>query len=89
MRGAVAEQLPAAVRTLLSSEVSENVLPVFLSLGYRVDHELLKEGATYCCVRQGVPLDVDVLAISKVRCNHGISAALLNRVLRQRDLAFN
>jgi mediator of RNA polymerase II transcription subunit 18 len=68
MRGAVAEQLPAAVRTLLSSEVSENALPVFLSLGYRVDHELLKEGATYCCVRQGVPLDVDVLAISKVRC---------------------
>lgn len=48
------------------SAVTENALPVFLALGYRVDYELLKEGVTFCCVRQGVPLDVSVLTISKV-----------------------
>ena len=47
MRGAGAEQISVLVRTIVESKASKNVLHYFYTLGYKLDHELLKIGFAF------------------------------------------
>ncbi|XP_010928793.1 mediator of RNA polymerase II transcription subunit 18 isoform X2 [Elaeis guineensis] len=65
MRGAGAEQISVLVRTIVESKVGHNVLRFFYSLGYKLDHELLKEGFVFRFQR-GAQITVTVTSANKM-----------------------
>ncbi|XP_043716575.1 mediator of RNA polymerase II transcription subunit 18-like [Telopea speciosissima] len=65
MRGAAADQISVLVRTVVESKASKNVLRFFYSLGYKLDHELLRVGFAFHFQR-GVRISVTVTSVNKM-----------------------
>ncbi|CAL9104543.1 unnamed protein product [Musa textilis] len=75
MRGAGAEQISVLVRTMVESKVSNNALRFFYSLGYKLDHELLKIGFAFRFQR-GAPITVTVTSANKMPKLHATDEAV-------------
>ncbi|XP_056842834.1 mediator of RNA polymerase II transcription subunit 18 isoform X2 [Raphanus sativus] len=71
MRGAGADQISVMVRTMIQSKVSKNALRMFYSLGYKLDHELLKVGFAFHFQRNA-HISVSVSSVSKMPKIHAI-----------------
>lgn len=74
MRGAGAEQISVAVRTMIESKASKNVLRFFYALGYKLDHELLKVGFSFH-FHKGAHLKISVTSVNKIPKLHAIEEA--------------
>ncbi|KAF5203892.1 Mediator of rna polymerase ii transcription subunit [Thalictrum thalictroides] len=75
MRGAGAEQISVAVRTMIESKTSKNVLRFFFALGYKLDHELLKVGFSFH-FQKGAHLKVSVTSVNKMPKLHAVDEAM-------------
>ncbi|CAA3011778.1 Hypothetical predicted protein [Olea europaea subsp. europaea] len=75
MRGAGAEQIPVLVRTLNESKVSKNALRFFYSLGYKLDHELLRVGFAFH-FQKGAQITVTVSSVNKMLKLHATDEAV-------------
>ncbi|RAL46776.1 hypothetical protein DM860_005055 [Cuscuta australis] len=75
MRGSGAEQISVLVRTVAESRVSKNALRVFNSLGYILDHELLRVGFGFHFQR-GAHITVTVSSINKMLKLHATDEAV-------------
>lgn len=75
MRGAGADQLSVLVRTMVESKASKNVLRLFYSLGYKLDHELLRVGFAFRFHR-GAPITVTVSSVNKMLKLHSTDEAV-------------
>ncbi|KAJ0260476.1 Mediator of RNA polymerase II transcription subunit 18 [Hirschfeldia incana] len=75
MRGAGADQISVLVRTMIESKVSKNALRMFYSLGYKLDHELLKVGFAFHFQR-GAHISVSVSSVNKMPKIHAIDEAV-------------
>lgn len=75
MRGAGADQISVLVRTMVESKASKSVLRLFYSLGYKLDHELLKVGFSFRFQR-GVQITVTVASINKMLKLHATDEAV-------------
>jgi len=65
VRGAGAEQISVLVRTVVESKVSNSALRLFYTLGYKLDHELLKVGFAFRFHR-GTQITVTVTSTNKM-----------------------
>lgn len=65
MRVAGAEQISVLARNLAESNFSKNALRLFYSLGYKLDHELLKVGFAFHFQR-GAQITVTVSSVNKM-----------------------
>lgn len=74
MRGAGAEQISVLVRTVVESKASKNVLHYFYTLGYKLDHELLKSGFAFRFHR-GAQITVTVTSANKMSRLHATDEA--------------
>lgn len=75
MRGAGADQISVMVRTMIESKVSKNALRMFYSLGYKLDHELLKVGFAFHFQR-AAHISVSVSSVNKMPKIHAIDEAV-------------
>uniref|UniRef100_A0A1J3G510 Mediator of RNA polymerase II transcription subunit 18 n=2 Tax=Noccaea caerulescens TaxID=107243 RepID=A0A1J3G510_NOCCA len=75
MRGAGADQISVMVRTMIESKVSKNALRLFYSLGYKLDHELLKVGFAFHFKRTA-HISVSVSSVNKMPKIHAIDEAV-------------
>lgn len=75
MRGAGADQISVLVRPTVESKVSKNVLRLFYSLGYKLDHELLKVGFAFHFQR-GAQITVIVSSVNKMLKLHATDEAV-------------
>ncbi|KAL9244169.1 hypothetical protein vseg_017973 [Gypsophila vaccaria] len=75
MRGAGADQLSVLVRTMVESKASKNVLRLFYTLGYKLDHEQLRVGFSFSFHR-GAQITVTVSCVNKMPKLHMIDDAL-------------
>ncbi|CAN8283888.1 unnamed protein product [Cochlearia groenlandica] len=75
MRGAGADQISVMVRTMIQSKVSKNALRLFYSLGYKLDHELLKVGFAFHFQRN-THMSVSVSSVNKMPKIHAIDEAV-------------
>ncbi|CAN6277836.1 unnamed protein product [Urochloa humidicola] len=75
MRGAGAEQISVLVRTIVESKASKNVLQYFYTLGYKLDHELLKIGFAFRFHR-GAQITVTVTSANKMPRLHATDEAV-------------
>lgn len=75
MRGAGAEQISVLVRTMVESKASKNVLRLFYSLGYKLDHELLRVGFSFRFQR-GAQITVTVSSVNKMLKLHATDDAV-------------
>ncbi|KAF9624774.1 hypothetical protein IFM89_013855 [Coptis chinensis] len=75
MRGAGAEQLSVVVRAMVESKASKNVLRFFYSLGYKLDHELLKVGFSFH-FQKSAQLKVSVTSVHKMPKLHAVEEAI-------------
>ncbi|CAH8361862.1 unnamed protein product [Eruca vesicaria subsp. sativa] len=75
MRGAGADQISVMVRTMIESKVSKNALRMFYSLGYKLDHELLKVGFAFHFQRNA-HISVSVSSVNKMPKIHAIDEAV-------------
>ncbi|MCI22351.1 mediator of RNA polymerase II transcription subunit 18, partial [Trifolium medium] len=75
MRGAGADQISVLVRTMVESKVSKNVLRMFYTLGYRLDHELLRVGFSFQFNR-GAQITVTVSSVNKMLKLHATDEAV-------------
>lgn len=75
MRGAGADQISVMVRTMIESKVSKNALRMFYSLGYKLDHELLKVGFAFHFQR-AAQISVSVSSVNKMPKIHAIDEAV-------------
>lgn len=75
MRGSGAEQISVLVRTIVESKVGHNVLRFFYSLGYKLDHELLKVGFAFRFHR-GAQITVTVTSANKMPKLHATDEAV-------------
>ncbi|CAM8878232.1 unnamed protein product [Rhodiola kirilowii] len=75
MRGAGADQISVLVRTMVESKASKSVLRLFNALGYKLDHELLKVGFSFCFNR-GAQITVTVASINKMLKLHATDEAV-------------
>jgi mediator of RNA polymerase II transcription subunit 18 len=74
MRGAGAEQITVLVRTIVESKASKNVLLYFYTIGYKLDHELLKIGFAFRFHR-GAQITVTVTSTNKMTKIHATDEA--------------
>ncbi|CAO2822904.1 unnamed protein product [Amaranthus hypochondriacus] len=74
MRGSGAEQISVLVRTMVESKAGKNVIRLFYSLGYKLDHELLRVGFSFSFHR-GAPITVTVSSVNKLPKLHAIDEA--------------
>ncbi|KHG15559.1 cbbY [Gossypium arboreum] len=75
MRGAGAEQISVLVRSMVESKASKNVLRLFYSLGYKLDHELLRVGFTFHFER-AAQITVTVSSVNKMLKLHATDEAV-------------
>ncbi|KAF7141782.1 hypothetical protein RHSIM_Rhsim06G0038600 [Rhododendron simsii] len=75
MRGAGAEQISVLVRTMVESKVSKNVLRLFYTLGYKLDHELLRVGFAFHFQRVA-QITVTVSSVNKMLKLHATDEAV-------------
>ncbi|RDY10672.1 Mediator of RNA polymerase II transcription subunit 18, partial [Mucuna pruriens] len=75
MRGAGAEQISVLVRTMVESKTSKNALRMFYTLGYKLDHELLRVGFSFNFHR-GAQITVTVSSINKMLKLHATDEAV-------------
>ncbi|XP_031107778.1 mediator of RNA polymerase II transcription subunit 18 [Ipomoea triloba] len=75
MRGAGAEQISVLVRPVVESKVSKNALRILNSLGYKLDHELLRVGFAFHFQR-GAQITVTVSSINKMLKLHATDEAV-------------
>ncbi|KAL6604518.1 hypothetical protein ACP70R_042945 [Stipagrostis hirtigluma subsp. patula] len=75
MRGAGAEQISVLVRTVVESKASKNVLHYFYTIGYKLDHELLKIGFAFRFQR-GAQITVTVTSANKMAKLHATDEAV-------------
>ncbi|WVZ10533.1 hypothetical protein V8G54_015063 [Vigna mungo] len=75
MRGAGAEQISVLVRSMVESKTSKNVLRLFYTLGYKLDHELLRVGFSFNFYR-GAQITVTVSSINKMLKLHATDEAV-------------
>ena len=75
MRGAGADQISVLVRTMVESKVSKNVLRMFYTLGYKLDHELLRVGFSFKFNR-GAQITVRVSSVNKMLKLHATDEAV-------------
>ncbi|KAA3457379.1 mediator of RNA polymerase II transcription subunit 18 [Gossypium australe] len=75
MRGAGAEQISVLVRSMVESKASKNVLRLFYSLGYKLDHELLRVGFTFHFER-AARITVTVSSVNKMLKLHATDEAV-------------
>ncbi|KAF9598610.1 hypothetical protein IFM89_028279 [Coptis chinensis] len=75
MRGAGAEQLSVVVRAMVESKASKNMLRFFYSLGYKLDHELLKVGFSFH-FQKSAQLKVSVTSVHKMPKLHAVEEAI-------------
>ncbi|CAN6832151.1 unnamed protein product [Brassica oleracea] len=75
LRGAGADQISVLVRTMIESKVSKNALRMFYSLGYKLDHELLKVGFAFHFQRTA-HISVSVSSVNKMPKIHAIDEAV-------------
>ena len=75
MRGAGAEQISVLVRTVVESRASKNVLHYFYTLGYKLDHEILKIGFAFRFHR-GALITVTVTSANKMPRLHATDEAV-------------
>lgn len=75
MRGAGAEQISVLVRPHVESKASKNVLHYFYSIGYKLDHELLKIGFAFRFHR-GAQITVTVTSTHKMQRLHATDDTL-------------
>ncbi|KAF6174197.1 hypothetical protein GIB67_033729 [Kingdonia uniflora] len=75
MRGAGAEQISVAVRTMVESKASKNVLRFFYALGYKLDHELLRTGFVFNFFK-GAQIKVTVTSLHKMPKVHATEEAI-------------
>ncbi|CAJ1975913.1 unnamed protein product [Sphenostylis stenocarpa] len=75
MRGAGAEQISVLVRSVVESKTSKNVLRMFYTLGYKLDHELLRVGFSFNFYR-GAQITVTVSSINKMLKVHATDEAV-------------
>jgi len=75
MRGAGAEQISVLVRTVVESKASKNVLHYFYTLGYKLDHEILKIGFAFRFHR-GAQITVTVTSANKMPRLHATDEAV-------------
>ncbi|EFJ16773.1 hypothetical protein SELMODRAFT_115735 [Selaginella moellendorffii] len=74
MRGTGAEQLPALVRNIVESKMSNNALRFFYAVGYKMDYELLRDGFAYRFQR-AFPITVTVTSVCRLPKQHSIDEA--------------
>ncbi|EFJ06714.1 hypothetical protein SELMODRAFT_48457, partial [Selaginella moellendorffii] len=74
MRGTGAEQLPALVRNIVESKMSNNALRFFYAVGYKMDYELLRDGFAYHFQR-AFPITVTVTSVCRLPKQHSIDEA--------------
>ncbi|KAK9748350.1 hypothetical protein RND81_02G051700 [Saponaria officinalis] len=75
MRGSGADQLSVLVRTMVESKASKNVLRLFYTLGYKLDHEQVRVGFSFNFFR-GAQITVTVSCVNKVPKLHMVDDAL-------------
>ncbi|RZB64844.1 Mediator of RNA polymerase II transcription subunit 18 isoform A [Glycine soja] len=75
MRGAGAEQISVLVRSMVESKTSKNALRMFYTLGYKLDHELLRVGFSFNFHR-GAQITVTVSSINKMLKLHATDEAV-------------
>ncbi|RHN55569.1 hypothetical protein MtrunA17_Chr5g0419271 [Medicago truncatula] len=75
MRGAGADQISVLVRTMVESKVSKNVLRMFYTLGYKLDHELLRVGFSFK-FKRGAQITVRVSSVNKMLKLHATDEAV-------------
>jgi SWI/SNF related-matrix-associated actin-dependent regulator of chromatin subfamily C/mediator of RNA polymerase II transcription subunit 18 len=75
MRGAGAEQISILVRTIVESKASNNVLRYFYTIGYKLDHEILKVGFAFRFQR-GAQFTVTVTSTNKMPKLHATDEAV-------------
>ncbi|RZB51933.1 Mediator of RNA polymerase II transcription subunit 18, partial [Glycine soja] len=75
MRGAGAEQISVLVRSMVESKTSKNALRMFYTLGYKLDHELLRVGFSFNFHR-GAQITVTVSSINKMLKLHATDEAM-------------
>ncbi|EPS66924.1 hypothetical protein M569_07853, partial [Genlisea aurea] len=70
MRGSGADQISVLVRTTAESKISRNALRFFYSLGYKLDHELLRVGFSFRFCRGAHHITVAVSSLNKMLKPH-------------------